>query len=1200
MCEKIYSFLTWNANGLRARTTDLHAYILLHQPDIIAIQEMGHEVFAFKGYCQYVLSCGDGSSRGLVTYIKSGLPVTLVEMGINGGIEYITVSLHLPNDSVNITNMYVHSGALYIDNFPSHILEECTILMGDLNSRHVDLGSIRTSNINGIRWLNFLEANDNVQITGDNVPTHIQGGRLDYVTLFNMPYCKCETNIVPCLLSDHFAIKSCIPLSSSDFAPRKRLSIPAAKLPGLLINVKKWYSTFLYVAQDANDIYKGLLGVINDYVAANKTKQRHTHKQRTYAHDPIILSCQDTLAALQRKWQTQPNNHEVKVAMGTVARHLSELKKGYRKEYWDKFLNKIRGTKSIQEIWYHVNRVRGKKTAITSDSHPTQKVQDLIQQWSGASALSSLPHGHRIALAENRLYRLQLVNSTVKVFDDTCAPITLDELLYAIKSGKSTAPGEDGLTYGIINYLVNIKGHNPVLDMFNMSFRNGRLPTEWKTAIIIPLPKSDGNYRPISLTSCLCKMMERIVLRRLLYKLGDKFSSNLYGFRKGRATSDCFVHCLANASSTCQAYVDLKGAFDKANKEVILEELVLKGVKGRLLGWIQDYLCARKGKVWLHGALSKEKEFELGTPQGGVLSPVLFNVLMDRIARHNFAHGTKIIIYADDILVQCDTPKALSEAVNDLEGLCTTMGLVINETKTKFQAKQKKCLKPIVNGAKIERVLTYKYLGVILGNRNANACIDHVRNMCLNRLNPLKVLAKKGAGVGVPVLRMFYIYVIRSLIDYAAPVLVQYNTQQLRCLEVIQNKAMRVILGCATTAKIEVLRRELGFPSIIRRIEEITCRTICRMVSHGAISLQRNILDTSVKNPYLGKICKVLGNFDVMEEFRTLIKTDCYTIWSPYAVNIDIEKLCPPKAQWCEHVLKAHFLQKMSIYPRRQVIHVYCDGSVEGSKTGCGVVIRDYSLTNEYTEYTISKRLPDNLSSTRAELYAILEGLHVVSGMGKNVYFFIDSQSALYELVSSSPADCDIVNRCLTVIHSMQKINLQNYFIWIPSHIGLYCNEKVDSLARQAVREIHNVPDIECTYRYIKSIVRATVTTSIDDDLNLCCEMGSASSRHFKTIFNNTDYVYGRHSFAVDLITMRLRLGYKYYWEVCSGAECEPCALCARPGGHTLEHYVQYCPAINEYRPQGHWNITELICHFIQKDVLANIIKNYPMFAYRW
>ena len=106
-----------------------------------------------------------------------------------------------------------------------------------------------------------------------------------------------------------------------------------------------------------------------------------------------------------------------------------------------------------------------------------------------------------------------------------------------------------------------------------------------------------------------------------------------------------------------------------------MEELVLKGVKGKLLGWIQDYLYGRKGNVWFQGALSSEGTFELGTPQGGVLSPMLFNVLLDKIACHPFPHGTEVIIYADDILIQCDNPRILTTALQQLKTLRRANGI---------------------------------------------------------------------------------------------------------------------------------------------------------------------------------------------------------------------------------------------------------------------------------------------------------------------------------------------------------------------------------------------------------------------------------------------------------------------------------------------------------------------------------------------
>ncbi|MPC75105.1 hypothetical protein E2C01_069490 [Portunus trituberculatus] len=76
------------------------------------------------------------------------------------------------------------------------------------------------------------------------------------------------------------------------------------------------------------------------------------------------------------------------------------------------------------------------------------------------------------------------------------------------------------------------------------------------------------------------------------------------------------------------------------------------------------------------------------------------------------------------------------------------------------------------------------------------------------------------------VIRMFYISVIRSPIDYATPVLIQFSATQLHPLEPVQNEAMWIILGCPKTPWIEVLRAEMHLPSIMCRIQEITSRTV--------------------------------------------------------------------------------------------------------------------------------------------------------------------------------------------------------------------------------------------------------------------------------------------------------------------------------------------------------------------------------------
>ena len=247
--------------------------------------------------------------------------------------------------------------------------------------------------------------------------------------------------------------------------------------------------------------------------------------------------------------------------------------------------------------------------------------------------------------------------------------------------------------------------------------------------------------------------------------------------------------------------------------------MINKGVRGKLLEWVSDYLSERRAKVWFQGFESDEKNLELGTPQGGVLSPLLFNVLMDKIARHQFPAGTQILVYADDILLQCANEEIMNNAIIELQDLCLYMGLVINESKTKYQSRVVCNRDFSLNGQKIEKVSSYKYLGMYISFHNTKNEITYVKNICTARLKPLQVLANKGHGVGIPVLRTMYISTVRSIIDYAAPVLVHYSQKDLRPLEVVQNEAMRIVLGCPRTTRIEIMRMELNVPSINHRVK---------------------------------------------------------------------------------------------------------------------------------------------------------------------------------------------------------------------------------------------------------------------------------------------------------------------------------------------------------------------------------------------
>ncbi|XP_068204845.1 uncharacterized protein [Palaemon carinicauda] len=503
-------------------------------------------------------------------------------------------------------------------------------------------------------------------------------------------------------------------------------------------------------------------------------------------------------------------------------------------------------------------------------------------------------------------------------------------------------------------------------------------------------------------------------------------------------------------------FLDLKGAFDKANKDVILECLVKKGIKGKLLMWISQYLSNRRGTVMFQGYESTEKYFELGTPQGGVLSPMIFNILMDEIASYKFHGNSQVIIYADDILIQCKSEETLSIVLTEMSDLCISLGLVVNEIKTKYQSRIVSDEEFWLNGVKLERVTIYKYLGMYIGFGKIMDQITYVKNICTSRLKPLRVLSNRGNGVGIPILRSVYLATIRSIIDYSAPVLCSFSDKDLRPLELLQNEAMRVILGCPRTARIEIMRMELNFPRVTQRIRELAVSSIIRLIRqndrHFKIIINRYVKGVPgffTLNEYSRKLCKILNDYNVFDFCVPLPSSHLIKPWIIEKVDISIEQLDLRKRDSNPLELKQLFLEKISRYPKDTAIHAHCDGSVTGCRAGLGVVIREFFEFGYSTEERISKRIGDHSSSTTAELFAIYECLKFGIHKEKSIICFVDSQSALLALNAKLPSDEEIVTKCNKYISVIKGSGYSVKFVWIPSHCGIYFNDVADELAKQ-------------------------------------------------------------------------------------------------------------------------------------------------------
>ncbi|CAL4083944.1 unnamed protein product, partial [Meganyctiphanes norvegica] len=204
----------------------------------------------------------------------------------------------------------------------------------------------------------------------------------------------------------------------------------------------------------------------------------------------------------------------------------------------------------------------------------------------------------------------------------------------------------------------------PLSMIFEESLQTGETPDDWRKANVTPIFKKGdrndpANYRPVSLTSQVCKVLETVVRDNILNHLkeNDLLSDKQHGFREGRS-------CLSNLLTTLEdwtsilddgdcvdvAYLDFRKAFDLVSHKHLLLKLQKYGINGQVGNWIKAFLENRKQRVVIRGQVSDELDVLSGVPQGSVLGPILFLIFINDLPN---CTTCPVCLFADDSKIYC-------------------------------------------------------------------------------------------------------------------------------------------------------------------------------------------------------------------------------------------------------------------------------------------------------------------------------------------------------------------------------------------------------------------------------------------------------------------------------------------------------------------------------------------------------------------
>jgi len=1178
--QNLIKFAQINLHHSRAATASLMKYIADNNVDITCIQEPYTRQRRMIGIPKFhkTLTAGEDRSRAAIIVTNNRIDATVITQLSDA--DAVTIEITKGDLKIIIASMYLDRckplgpDMAKIEAILQHAKGLGVTISMDSNARST-LWHDTISNNRGKELVEFITSRHLHIMNEESINTTFcsrRGSSNIDLTLINYKLlrrasdweiCEEESN------SDHNIIKYTI---STDIKQTYKAKTQEERYIVNKESLEKYHTNIIKIMEtkirklyndnnfDTNDLDDKLNTLItrdneiekqiDEFSRAVKTAcetsfKRNRAPKTSQNHKSIPWWTQELTAmrkrtnALRRKYQRARHNAETREAFKTryleeKARYAATIKREKTRS-WKEYCNLTNSANPWNEV-YRLAAGKGKTpTQITTLRRPdgtytvdTKETLKLMLEYftPDDKELEDNDHHKHIRVQTEHPPNTQ---------DDR--EFTIEEIRNIIEGmdGRK-APGEDGITGEIYKHTFNIFPKS-ITAMYNGCLRQGVFPKRWKNAKIIPISKPGkenseeaSKYRPISLINIGGKVLEKALINRINYHVysTDYLNHNQYGFTPQTSTIDAIKAAtefieegFSRGEITATVSLDVEGAFNSAWPPSVLYNLQECECPRNLYNLTRNYFSQRTATM-SNNNIKLERIVNKGCPQGSHCGPGLWNIFYNSLLRLKFLKRTKVIAFADDILL-LTRAKTVREVENIANIELRKISAWAKDNKTRFndqkskvmlmtrrKRRERKDLEIYLNNKPLKQVNNLKYLGVIIDSKlTFRDHINHVTEKCTKLIFTLSKSAKLTWGLNHAALKTIYTGGILPLLLYGAPVWA--NIMDSKCY---RQKIARV-----------------------QRLINIKIAKAYRTVSHEALCILTGLTPIHIK----------------IDEAAQLYQKTRENRYKDQPIDHD-----KTAKHWLHPAVKTTVLDDSMT--DTSVIQIFTDGSKSEHGVGAGFAI----LNPGYPTLTRKFRLHNRCTNNQAEQIAILKSLEYAMSIqldDKTATVYTDSQTTLDSLINNR-IHTSLIEEIRRKAHEMEKEGWKIRFRWIKGHAGTWGNELADQLAKEAAANT-DIPT--CYNRVPKSVVKSELKAkSVErwqSEWNKTTK-GKITKDYFPEV---TERLITKINITPNLTTMITGHGntktYLYRFKIIDSPEC-PC-------GHndqTTDHILLECTLLSKER----------------------------------